>query len=227
MRGCIKRPVGLHVSLCLAAAVAGPPVAAAPAAGNPTAAVWKEQHVEFVYMGRTSRYSCGGLRDKVRALLLDLGARRDLKVVPLDCDDYDRPGASSGASRLKIVFSSPALPGPGAKPLHEGDLAATDARFEKFTITSDAFRNMGVGDCELVQEFVHQILPKLVVREVKQDIYCAPNPASGPGMGPAPGSPAAGWPAPGFSSSGPRFLVRGEILKTLPRAELGEVGPRY
>jgi hypothetical protein len=217
------RPVGLQVSLCLAAAVAGPPAAAAPAAGNPTAAVWKEQHVEFVYMGRTSRYSCGGLRDKMRALLLDLGARRDLKVVPLGCDDYDRPGASSGASRLKIVFSSPALPDAGAKPLHEGDLAATDARFEKFTITGDAFRNMGVGDCELVQEFAHQILPKLAVREVKEDIYCAPNQGSGPGMAGAAktGTPAAAAPVP-VPSAGPRFFVRGEILKTLPRAEVGQ-----
>ncbi len=44
----------------------------------PFPAVWKEQHLEFSYMGRTARYSCEGLRDKMRSLLLDLGARRDL-----------------------------------------------------------------------------------------------------------------------------------------------------
>ena len=43
------------------------PVEAQNDAGIPIAAVWKEQHLNFFYMGRTSRYSCEGLRDKVRA----------------------------------------------------------------------------------------------------------------------------------------------------------------
>ena len=55
--------------------------------GAPIAAVWKEQHLNFFYMGRTSRYSCEGLRDKVRAMLLDLGARRDIRVTALGCAD--------------------------------------------------------------------------------------------------------------------------------------------
>jgi hypothetical protein len=159
----------------------------------PIAAVWKEQHLNFFYMGRTSRYSCQGLRDKVRAMLLDLGARRDIRVTALGCDDAAaraRPG-SSGPS-LNIVVSTPALPDTSAKPLHPGDLATVDARFEPFTITSDAFRNMGIADCELVEEFSRQILPKLVARNLKQDFTCVP-----------------------FQQSGSRFLVRGEVLRTL------------
>ena len=46
---------------------------------------------------------------------------------------------NSPAPSLNITFSAPALPDPSAKPLHEGDLSATDARFEMFMITSDAF----------------------------------------------------------------------------------------
>ncbi len=91
------------------------------------------------------------------------------------------------------MFSTPALPQPKLRPLHPGDLAPVDARFEAFTIASDVFRNMGIADCELVEEFAHQILPKLAVRDVKQDITCVP-----------------------FQQTGGRFLVRGEILKTLP-----------
>ena len=41
-------------------------------------------------MGRTSRYSCQGLRDKMRSLLLDMGARRDLQVTLLGCE---QPGS--------------------------------------------------------------------------------------------------------------------------------------
>jgi hypothetical protein len=146
-------------------------------------------------MGRTVRYSCDGLRDKVRALLLDLGARRDLKITAIGCD-ADRPRNNSPSPSLSITFSAPALPNPAAKPLHEGDLAAADARFETFTITSDAFRNLGLGDCELVEEFARQILSKLATRDLKQDITCVP-----------------------YQLSGSRFLVKGEILRPLPPAE--------
>ena len=165
--------------------------------GNPMPAVWKEHRLDFFYMGRTSRYSCEGLRDKVRALLLDLGARRDLKVTALGCEE-NAPGPHRGSINpsLSIVFSSPSLPDPAAKPLRAGDLSAADARFEAFTLTSDAFRNLGVGDCELVEEFAHQILPKLATRNVREDIACVPN-----------------------QQSGNRFLIRGEILRSLPRRE--------
>lgn len=181
-----------------AAGIPSAPVGTAPiqAVGNPMAAVWKEQHINFLYMGRTARYSCGGLRDKVRALLLELGARRDLKIAAVGCEDYDRVRVTSMAPSLNIIFSAPALPDTSAKPLHEGDLAATDARFEKFTITGDAFRNLGVGDCELIEEFARQILPKLVTRDLKRDIACVP-----------------------YQQSGSRFLVKGRVLRPLPQAE--------
>src|ERR1700675_27916 len=77
--------------------------------GDPIAAVWKEQHLEFFYMGRTSRYSCDGLRDKVRAMLLDLGARRDLKISAVGCGDSGQMRHNSPAPSLNITFSAPAL----------------------------------------------------------------------------------------------------------------------
>jgi hypothetical protein len=161
--------------------------------GAPVAAVWKEQHMSFFYIGRTSRYSCDGLRDKVRAMLLELGARRDLTITAVGCEDAAAKLRSGtlGPS-LHMVFSTPALQA-AAKPLRAGNLAAVNARFEPFTITSDAFRNMGAADCELVEEFAHQVLPKLATRNLKQDITCVPD-----------------------QQSGGRFLVRGEILRSLP-----------
>jgi hypothetical protein len=162
--------------------------------GDPIAAVWKEQHLRFFYMGRTSRYSCDGLRDKVRAMLLDLGARRDVRITALGCEaTAARARLGSLGPSLNIVFSAPALPDASAKPLHPGDLSAVDAHFEAFSILSDVFRNMGIADCELVEEFAHQILPKFVTRDVKQDITCVP-----------------------FQQGGGRFLVRGAVLKSLP-----------
>jgi hypothetical protein len=164
--------------------------------GDPVAAVWKEQRLTFTYMGRTSRYSCDGLRDKMLALLLDLGARRDLTISRVGCFE-DRSSTRPDLSpSLSLVFSAPALPDPAAQPLHEGDLAAVDARFEPFMLTSDVFRNLSVADCELVEEFARQILPKLSARDVKSDIACVPSQASGS-----------------------RFIVSGQILRALPSAE--------
>jgi hypothetical protein len=162
--------------------------------GSPIPAVWKEQHLSFSYTGRTARYTCDGLRDKVRAMLLDLGARRDLTITALGCQ---APAAQvrleSLGPRLIIVVSTPVLADAKLKPLHRGDLGTVAARFGSFIITSDAFRNMGVADCELVEEFAHQILPKLVTRDLKQDVACVP-----------------------FQQSGGRYLVRGEVLRSVP-----------
>jgi hypothetical protein len=171
--------------------------AAGEGAGNPVAAVWKEQRLDFSYMGRTARYSCEGLRDKMRSLLLDLGARRDLKVSLLGCDESAPLRHGYLGPRLSIVFSSLALPDAAAKPLRPGDLSAVQARYESFTLTSDAFRNYTVGDCELVEEFTRQILPKFATKDVKQDITCVP-----------------------YQASGSRFFVRGEILRAgaVPKA---------
>lgn len=204
LQACAVVQAGVGLPVWAVAAQAGPvapgaaPQAAAPypITGNPVAAVWKERHVEFFYMGRTARYSCEGLRDKVRAMLLDLGARRDPTIVAMGCEDDASGRVSAAGPHLSITFSAPALPDPAAKPVRAGDLAATDARFVAFSITTDAFRNMGIGDCELVEQFARQILPKLATRNVRQDITCIPN-----------------------ELSGSHFMLRGEVLRPLPPGE--------
>jgi hypothetical protein len=127
-------------------------------------------------------------------MLLELGARRDLTITALGCEDSAaRLRSGSLGPSLNMVFSAPALSQAAARPLHAGDVAPVNARFEAFTITSEAFRNMGAADCELVEEFARQVLPKLATRNLKQDISCVP-----------------------YQQSGGRFLVRGEVLRSLP-----------
>jgi hypothetical protein len=190
--------------IALAAAPAGiaaPARGVAPtgvaATGMPVPAVWKEHRVEFVYFGRTSRYSCSGLSDKVRAILMMLGARTDPRITAIGCAEFGRPpGPNSLNPSLDVAFAAPALPDPAAKPRGPGDLAPVDARFEPFTITPDAFRGMSVGDCELVEEFARQILPLLTTRDLRKDITCVP-----------------------YQLSGSRYDLRGQILRALPPAE--------
>lgn len=156
--------------------------------GAPQPAVWREQHVPFAYPGRTVRYSCEGLREKLRGILLELGARRDLTV--------DTEGCDHRAPRLALTFSVPVLPTGDMKPQGGADLSAVDARFERFLLTSDAFHNFGPADCELVEEFVRQVLPKLATREVNVDLACLP-----------------------YERDGSHYAVHGQILRALPRTD--------
>lgn len=179
------------------AAMAAMILAACGAVGAESAqipAVWKEQKIDFVYFGRTSRYSCDGMRDKLRAILDTMGVRRDMSTVAVGCAINGEPRELRESSpTVHLVFSSPALPAASAKPAHPGDLAPVDAQFESFTIATDAFRNMQPGDCELVEEFVRQILPKLTTRNVQSDVTCIP-----------------------YQLSGSHYAVRGEVLRPLP-----------
>ena len=171
-------------------AAAGAPQAARSA--NMLSAVWREQRFDFFYTGRTARYSCGGLRDKMRALLLELGARQDLKVAAIGCDETAPRLGGDSLPNLHILFSSPVLPDTQAPPPSQGASRGVDARYQPFTLSSDAFRNLGIGDCELVEEFVRQVLPRFATRGVKKDIACVP-----------------------YQLTGSRFVVRGETLRAI------------
>jgi hypothetical protein len=157
--------------------------------------VWKHQKLEFHYFGRTSRYSCDGLRDKVRAMLLEMGVRKDLRVIAHGCEigRISLQGLNPG---LSIEFHSPAPRGEADKPAADDAGKPFEARYEPFNFRQDAFRNLNIGDCELVEEFMRQVIPKLVVRELKQDVTCVP-----------------------YQQAGGRYRVSGEVLRPVVVAE--------
>jgi len=151
-------------------------------------AVWKHQKLDFHYFGRTSRYSCDGMRDKVRALLLEVGVRKDLRLLTYGCEigRIELKGMNPG---LSIEFSSPVPQIPNGA----GGVEPFEAHYVTFDFHQDAFRNLNVGDCELVEEFAKQILPLLSTRNLKQDITCVP-----------------------YQQSGGSYRVSGEVLKAVP-----------
>ena len=172
------------------------------ASGVPIRAVWREHRVEFTYLGRTSSYSCDGLIDKIRVSMTTLGARARLHIVGSGCPDYGRPaGPNSIGPTLSIRFFAPALPDPAEKPHGRGDLAPVDADFVPFAIVPDEFRDMSVGDCELVEEFADQILPMFTTRGVHKNITCVP-----------------------YELAGSDYSVRGEVLRALPANEARGTG---
>ena len=174
----------------LAAGVAA--AAEPPPAGLGVPAVWKRQTLEFHYFGRTSRYSCDGLRDKMRALLLEMGVRNDLRIRTSGCE-IGRISLAGLNPGLSIEFSAPV-------PRDAADTGAADkpfeARYTAFDFHQDAFRNLNIGDCELVEEFARQVLPRLSARDLKQDITCVP-----------------------YQSGAGTYRVSGVVLKAVPAAD--------
>ncbi|MET0986906.1 MAG: hypothetical protein ABW034_16035, partial [Steroidobacteraceae bacterium] len=60
-------------------------------AQEPTPAVWKEREIDFLYRSSTNIYDCSTLRDRVRSILVAVGARPDVEVKVSNCDHFISP----------------------------------------------------------------------------------------------------------------------------------------
>lgn len=148
-----------------------PVVSASP--GGEAAAAWRQHEVEFVYMGFTTRYSCEGLRDKLRLLLAASGARPGFDVATRACTAP--PGHVTEFPRVRMVFHAAELPAPGARDVGE----PVAARWRPVIIARRQPRLLETGDCELVEQFRDRILPAFTTRGVVSDINCIPHQLSG------------------------------------------------
>ena len=158
----------------VAACVLGSPAwAAEELSGEPQSAVWTDKELTFVYMGFTTKYSCDGLRDKVRGVLLDLGAqKKDLKVMQLGCSSpTGRPDPFPGV-RVKMRVLQPAS---GTAEDKEAPVAAhwkpVDLKLRD-SFTTDS------GECELVEQIRHAIVPLFATRNVDLNTNCIPHQAT-------------------------------------------------
>jgi hypothetical protein len=161
--------MGLRGAFVVAGVLAAFPVIADEYAPDEAAAAWKRHEVQFVYNGFTTRYSCGGLRSKVKLLLKHLGARPDIKITERGCDE----GYALVAEfpRLKIVFYAPELPESGARDVGEPVLGV----WKPVTIKRNSPRGLDMGDCELVEVFRDRVMPKFLTRNVQGDVNCIPH----------------------------------------------------
>lgn len=156
----------------LASALPGPARADTPS-GEGQTAVWTHKELWFVYQGFTTHYSCDGLRDKVRVVLLDLGARKkDLQVVESACSrSAGRPDPFPGV-RIKMSVLIPAdgaTEGQESVPAHWKPVAL---KVDDYHYTNDS------GECELVEQVRDKILPLFTTRNLDYRSDCIPHQAS-------------------------------------------------
>jgi hypothetical protein len=132
-------------------------------------AAWTMHQIDLTYMGFTTRYTCGGLKSKMKLLLKQLGVRDDIKIVERNCE-YGY-GKVAEFPRLKITFYAPSIPEPGARDIGEPVLGV----WKPVVIKKNSPRGLEMGDCELVEVFRDRVMPKFVTREVQGDVNCIPH----------------------------------------------------
>jgi hypothetical protein len=169
--------------LCAAPWVAG----AAPPDPSPVDGVWVRHERHFTYMGVTSLYSCDGLEDKLKTLLQLAGAREDL-VVRGSCTE-PRGGPSRMASAW-LTYYALALPGSpqatathknlgrAAKELKAEPPAPGAGQWKSVELKSSNIGPIQDGDCELVEQFDHELLADFTTRNHESRFNCVPHQVS-------------------------------------------------
>lgn len=188
IRFCFGSLVGISAASLLLSA----PVAAADQAPDtaPVQAIWKPQNIDFYYQSFTTFYSCTSLTDKVKRLLIELGASADIKVRTSGCSGNE----IARMPHVRIKLSSPveataAVMAEMEKTRSTRELAARvrgeraagtesadqfPARWQRVSLSRGAL-NLESGDCDLIEELKRKVLPRLAIRVVQDDMSCAPN----------------------------------------------------
>ena len=169
-----KLTVSAAVSLCAALFVSQACSADQPAASMAQdSGVWQKHEYSFAFMGFTSTYSCDGLADKLKVLLIAAGARSDAKSQAGACaSGFGRPDKFARAS---LVFYTLSPAGTGAA----SDTKPVDAVWRPVALSARSPRQLAVGDCELVEQFRNNVLPMFTTRNVQNNMTCIPHQNSG------------------------------------------------
>lgn len=148
------------------------------AAGEP--GVWQKHQYSFAFMGFTTTYSCDGLADKLKLLLIAAGARPDVKSRPGACaTGFGRPDKFA---RADLTFFTLA-PGATDTAAAAADTASVgkpaDGIWRPVAFADRSPRELGTGDCELVEQFRSNVLPMFTTRNIDNRTTCVPHQNSG------------------------------------------------
>jgi hypothetical protein len=135
--------------------------------------VWQKHEYSFAFMGFTSTYSCDGLADKLKLLLIAAGARHDVKSSPGACPiGFGRPDK---LARANLTFYTLA---PGAADADSG-AKPVEGVWRTVAFANRSPRELSTGDCELVDQFRSSVLPMFTTRNVDNHTTCIPHQDSG------------------------------------------------
>jgi hypothetical protein len=124
---------------------------------------WQHHKVSFPYHGVTSIYNCDALESTVRAILLHLGARKDLTVVATGCGPAKTPGPSAFIDTDFYTLAPSVDSGPVAAHWTVKQLDPEHPYF------------MGGGACELIDQMKDLITKNFSLRDLEYRTDCVPH----------------------------------------------------
>lgn len=133
---------------------------------------WTQRKLHFVFMGFTTHYSCDGLRDQLKSILQQLGARKDLVLKHTGCTRLEGPEPFPG---VDATFSVLEPAGAGGQADGQGADKGVPARWEKVTLESDVPHRSNDGQCELIEQVKKSVLPLFTTRNLDYSSDCFPH----------------------------------------------------
>ena len=172
----------------LAASVMLPLCGFAASADNAqtVSAGWKVQEIRYSYVGFTTAYSCDAAEDKIKDILVVLGAHPSTRVQAQGCN-FNHPSRNFF---VNITTASPAPAAEAATPasgksrqellqrLGTKNPVGSDqfpAVWKSVDLSKDRQLDLKPGDCELMEGLKQNVLPKLSVKIEDDQVQCTPH----------------------------------------------------
>jgi hypothetical protein len=155
------------LAISAAAGAAGPAAAADPPPdATVVAGAWQHHTMNIHYYGITSLYSCYGLEDHVKDILVHFGARKDAKVRATGCERG--PDVPSHTAWIDADFYTLA-------PASEGATDSVKAHWTRREIGPKRPYFMDDGDCELVDDMKDMISKNFALKDLTYETDCVPH----------------------------------------------------
>lgn len=176
-----------YALLCALAGLLADARAAQPASPEPVQAIWKHQEISFFFQSQTTFYSCSSLEAKLKRILRALGAQSRVRVRSIEC--LSSPGVAR-APRVTVNVVAPVEATPDAVAERDKDKSTRElaarvrgeeqdpayfapfpAQWQRVSLGRSK-PGLEPGDCDLLDQVRRQILPKLAVRVLKDQVHC-------------------------------------------------------
>lgn len=165
----MSRRTALIGAALLAALPALATSATPPGSPAAIAARWQKHELTFTYHGFTSFYTCDGLEEKVRQILLHFGARKGVQAQASGCA-YG-PSTPSPNAWVTVKFESLA-PAPEGQE-HDADTVA--ASWQPVELRPRRPSSMGEGECEIVEQLKPVITAGFALQDLDYRARCIPH----------------------------------------------------
>ena len=145
---------------------------------------WRAQEIRYTYNGITNAYNCDSAEQRLRAILIALGAHERTQVKARGCE----PRGVAISFFITITTATPVLLGSASAGTSSGpeqrallttlDLKPDEtfvAELKVIDMSQQRQLKLQSGDCELLRGLRNNVLPQLSMKVIRDNISCNSN----------------------------------------------------